>query len=536
MCALNSDQLIVELNFRNKVIDENRPRGQEFDSHRMFDLLSETVVNKRTLQMIEIHDLYKALDHTITNVGAARLFHSLNAPAESLELIQAKQDALREIEANDRLRTAISEYLGVFSKGESDLFQFLNVQYTPLLPYGTLRRAIRAAETMRTAAAAIPRPESGYLDSLLRIIEIFGDSPVSDLVRTPTYRTLRDIVTAREKGFFTPGLRFRPHRFSAGSVGPAIPSILFSGAGYFNLVNPALAESFALLTGGGIILGMLYGVVVKPLFDNETALLPIRNRFINSARFASAVEAVAGLDELISFYGFRKDSPHNTVIPEITDIERHYFVARGLKNPILSKEDRNYVANDVHIDGQGVTFITGPNSGGKTTYCKTVVQSQILGQIGAPIVADHARMNIASHIAYQAPAFDSLSDPEGRFGTELRTTRDIFYKTTPKSLVILDEIAEGTTSHERMNQSVSILNGFFAKNNSTLLVTHSYELAEMFREMNHGRFIQVEFKENKPTHRMVEGISRDSHAMRVAEKIGFAPGDIEKHLHEEGYI
>ncbi len=34
---------------------------------------------------------------------------------------------------------------------------------------------------------------------------------------------------------------------------------------------------------------------------------------------------------------------------------------------------------------------------------------------------------------------------------------------------------------------------------------------------------------------MIEGISRDSHALRVARKIGFSPEDIEQHLQENGY-
>lgn len=243
-----------------------------------------------------------------------------------------------------------------------------------------------------------------------------------------------------------------------------------------------------------------------------------------------------GLDVLFSFGEFRRSFPHPTVLPEITDGERHYFEAQDLKNPLLAKDDQAFVGNDVSLNGQGVTFITGPNSGGKTTYCKTVVQSQILGQIGAPVVATSARMNIANHIAYQAPAFDSLNDPEGRFGTELRTTRDIFFTTTPKSLVILDEIAEGTTSHERLNQSVAILDGFIAKCNTNLLVTHSFELAEQFKKEEKGQFFQVEYKNNAPTHKFIPGISSDSHADRVAAKIGFSPAEITRHLQENGYI
>ena len=54
MSALSSDKLIVELNFRDRIIDERRGRPRAFDSRRMFGLLSETVVDKRPLEMVEI--------------------------------------------------------------------------------------------------------------------------------------------------------------------------------------------------------------------------------------------------------------------------------------------------------------------------------------------------------------------------------------------------------------------------------------------------------------------------------------------------
>ena len=151
-------------------------------------------------------------------------------------------------------------------------------------------------------------------------------------------------------------------------------------------------------------------------------------------------------------------------------------------------------------------------------------------------MASSARINMADQITYQAPAFDTLIDEEGRFGTELKVTRDIFFATTPQSLVILDEIAEGTTTHEKMSLSGDIMEGFYTIGNNTLLVTHSSELVEHFRKQNKGQYLQVEFKGSKPTHRLVPGVSSESHALRVATKIGFSPDDIRDHLTEKGYI
>ncbi|MFN2366422.1 MAG: DNA mismatch repair protein MutS [Desulfurivibrionaceae bacterium] len=532
--SMESEKLVIELNFRNDIIDE-RKEDQPFDSRAMLALLTETVVDKRTLELIEIHELFEAMDHTITRVGSARFFHSLANPSESIELIHARQDSYCELANNVKLQSAIIDFLEVFSRGEARLFKFLNAHMQALMPYHDFKEAAETIKYMMAAAEG-PRPETAYLDSLFKSILSFKGSPAAGLVTGPRYRTPKGIRAAVEKKSLL-RLPFRPSRFSLGSLLPFLPGLIFGAGWLFGFMNEATAFTLFMLTAWLSLFGILYGAVIKPIFDYETAILPIRNRLIESNRFGSAIEAVAAIDELMSFVNFSQAPPHHpTCMPEFSNNPYHHFIARELRNPTRAMSDPNYVPNDITLDGCRATFITGPNSGGKTTICKSIVQNQILAQIGAPVMAASARINMADRITYQAPAFDTLIDEEGRFGTELKVTRDIFFATTPKSLVILDEIAEGTTTHEKMSLSVEIMDGFYAIGNNTLLVTHSFELVEQFRRRNKGQYLQVEFAEENPTHRMIPGVSTESHALRVATKIGFAPDDIGKHLVDKGYI
>jgi len=535
MIEMDSEELITELNFKHIIVDE-RLQGEEFNIRQMFDLLPATIADKRTLRVVEIHDLFKAIDHTQTMVGSARLFHSLMNPSQSIELVHAKQDSYCELENNVRLQEAIAEFLNEFATSEADLFKLLNVHTHPLIAYGDYQAAARAIDRLLSATARLPQPETVYLDSLFKSIASFNGSPARSILAGPAFRTWSGVKAREEIGRFTPSLRFRPHRLGFGSLWPAFPGLAFGAAWLFGLMEPAIAKALCLGTSWFSVVGFIYGAVLKPMFDYETAILPIRQRLIDSNRFASAIESVAGIDELLSFVAFSKAMPHPTVLPEITNEETHFFVAKNLRNPIIAKDDKAFVANDVNLAGARMTFVTGPNSGGKTTYCKSIVQNQILAQIGAPVVASGAMINMTDRITYQAPAFDTLADQEGRFGTELKVTRDIFFSVTPQSLTILDEIAEGTTTHEKVSLSVDIMNGFYAVGNNTLLVTHSFELVEGFQKQGKGQYLQVEFKDDEPTHRIVPGISTDSHALRVAQKIGFAPEDIQRHLRQQGYL
>ena len=99
--------------------------------------------------------------------------------------------------------------------------------------------------------------------------------------------------------------------------------------------------------------------------------------------------------------------------------------------------------------------------------------------------------------------------------------------------MVLDELAEGTTYEEKLQNSIVILDGFMKLGNSTLLVTHNHELADYYRDQGIGVFRQVGIEGDRLTHYFVDGISTNSHADKVAEKIGFTAADINIFLDEK---
>jgi DNA mismatch repair ATPase MutS len=280
---------------------------------------------------------------------------------------------------------------------------------------------------------------------------------------------------------------------------------------------------------------LFYAMFLKPVRDTENVIEPLRRKCVADDAFGLALDAVGRLDELLSIDTWAGELPHATVLPEVKDGSRHFFTARGLKNPVLAAFQTDIVPNDVSLVDAGLTFITGPNSGGKTTVCKSVVHNQLLAQMGSYVLAEEAAVGIADRIAYQAPAFDGLQDAEGRFGTELARTRDIFFSTGPKSLVILDELAEGTTHEEKLRESYGILSDFHTIGNNTVLVTHNHALVDRFAQEGRGQALRVEFRGGEPTYRLVPGVSRVSHAVRIAERIHFSAEDRRRYLKDKGY-
>jgi len=101
----------------------------------------------------------------------------------------------------------------------------------------------------------------------------------------------------------------------------------------------------------------------------------------------------------------------------MTEGQHHTINLVSAKNPVLGMQNETYVGNDFTLEEEKLVFLTGPNSGGKTAFCKTVTQIQLLSQVGCFVPAQAATLTVADKIFYQAPEISHLDDGEGRFGT-----------------------------------------------------------------------------------------------------------------------
>jgi DNA mismatch repair protein MutS len=498
------------------------------------------VIDASTFQAIEVDKLFDSVNHAATVAGQATLYRSLVQPLDSGALIRAKQDAVREIEADAALREGLDALVNGAKALEKDFYDLLFGTFLGMIGskahpleiegygYETYRNGTRFMLDLVDAARKLPTPNSDYLKTVVEDLRAFSDSRAHALMKGPVYRTEKGVCTRAEKGWFTPAVRFQPSLFK--------PVWLTVGVIFVLLVLefvPLVLEMASSIAPVVWLFMLPISLVYIPIvggFDRDGCIYPLRNIFKRSPDVQNALDNLGRLDELLSFIRFGEAFGQPTVLPEIIDGERHSLVLGGVRNPILGKHNPDYVPNDIALKDTRLTFVTGPNSGGKTAFCKTLAQTQLLAQIGCYVPAARAELGVADHIFYQVPEISHLADGEGRFGTELKRTKEIFLATTPKSLVIMDELSEGTTHEEKIEISMNILDGFYQKGNNTLLITHNHELVDRFQEKGIGLARQVEFENDQPTYRLVEGISRVSHADRVARKIGFSKEDIARYL------
>lgn len=502
----------------------------------------EGVIDQGAFNTIEVDELFDYVNYAETLAGQTVLYRSLAQPLDDLEAIAAKQAAVKEIRDNPDVRANVENIVANAASAEKRLYLLLFGEF--LGGFGTARednqiegygykQYVRGVRFVLNLVGAIHNsgiPQSPYLQSVYGKIGNFAQSNDYSLMVGPVYNSEKGLQSKEErKHSLSPATIFRPTLFK-----PLLIAILVAllwgvvqvfSASFFSFSK----DSISIASVFFLPLALAYIPVVGG-YDRDNCIIPLRNIYKNSQPLGELLDGLGQLDELLAFIKYAEAYGSDTVLPEMNAIERHNLDLVAAKNPVLGRGNEAYVGNDFAMDNERLVCITGPNSGGKTAFCKTVTQIQLLAQIGCYVPAQSARLSVADRIFYQAPEISHLDDGEGRFGTELKRTRDIFLASTAKSLVVLDEMAEGTTFEEKMQSSVDVLDGFYRKGNSTILITHNHQLVDVFVNRGIATPKQVEFADELPTFRLIPGISRVSHADRVAKKIGFSKQDIDNYL------
>lgn len=127
-------------------------------------------------------------------------------------------------------------------------------------------------------------------------------------------------------------------------------------------------------------------------------------------------------------------------------------------------------------------IITGPNMGGKSSYIRQVALICVLAQMGSYVPASEARLGMLDGIYTRMGASDNIYKGRSTFMEELTEASEIISRATERSLVILDELGRGTSTHDGIAIAYATLEYFIRDVKAlTLFVTHYPPLCELER-------------------------------------------------------
>ncbi|XP_027719984.1 DNA mismatch repair protein Msh3 [Vombatus ursinus] len=203
---------------------------------------------------------------------------------------------------------------------------------------------------------------------------------------------------------------------------------------------------------------------------------------------------------------------------------------------------------EIEGDSERVMIITGPNMGGKSSYIKQVALITIMAQIGSYVPAEEATIGIVDGIFTRMGAADNIYKGQSTFMEELTDTAEIIRKATSQSLVILDELGRGTSTHDGIAIAYATLEHFIRDVESlTLFVTHYPPVCELEKTYPqwvgnyHMGFLVNEDESTQNTgqedeeipdfvtflYQITRGVASRSYGLNVA-KLADVPGEILK--------
>ncbi|KAI0483164.1 muts domain V-domain-containing protein [Xylariaceae sp. FL0804] len=93
-------------------------------------------------------------------------------------------------------------------------------------------------------------------------------------------------------------------------------------------------------------------------------------------------------------------------------------------------------------------LVTGPNMGGKSSFVRAVALLVLLAQLGSFVPAGALQLTPLDAVHTRMGARDNLAAGESTFMVELAETARVLRQATPRSLVVLDELGRGTSTHD----------------------------------------------------------------------------------------
>lgn len=143
------------------------------------------------------------------------------------------------------------------------------------------------------------------------------------------------------------------------------------------------------------------------------------------------------------------------------------------------------ITNDVNFDADTcLLMVTGPNRGGKTTFCRAIGQAQVLFQCGLYVPGCRARISPVDGIWTHFPLPEADQPGAGRFDEEVQRLRRIFVEATPDSLILLNEPLTSTAERDALPIATDMVRALQVLGARAVLITHLHDLALKIPELN----------------------------------------------------
>ncbi|HBH11819.1 MAG TPA: DNA mismatch repair protein MutS, partial [Clostridiales bacterium] len=450
--------------------------------------------------------LFNVIDHTMTAMGARKLKKWLLEPLQEIKMIESRHEAVDQLYNN----ILISNHLTTHLKQVYDIERLIS-----RIVYGNCNA--RDMNSLKQSIAILPDLTSDIssvegdifenisknIDTLKDILELIQSSieenpPVTvkegNIIRDGYNEELDELRTITTHGKDWINSLIEQERETTGIKNLRIGYNKVFGyyievtKSYLKLVPDYYIRKQTLANAERYITPDLKDMEVKilsaesrieklefDLFNNIRTF--IKNqvmRIQKTADMVATVDAINSLCIVAVKNRYKRPKMNTDGIISIVD-GRHPVVEKVLKN-------ESFIPNSTYMDNELERFsiVTGPNMAGKSTYMRQIALIVILAHIGSFVPAEGADIAMIDKVFSRVGASDDLSSGQSTFMVEMSEVSNIIKNATQDSLIILDEIGRGTSTHDGLSIAWAVTEYISQKIKAkTLFATHYHELSEL---------------------------------------------------------
>jgi hypothetical protein len=260
------------------------------------------------------------------------------------------------------------------------------------------------------------------------------------------------------------------------------------------------------------------------LYSMQIAFALERWRRMYGSGIKAWLEVVGEIETFVSIAAYAYEHPQDP-FPEFAPRESDIcFQGDALGHPLLPAD--KCVRNDVRLGGKSqVLLVSGSNMSGKSTYLRVVGINAVLAMMGAPVRARRLRLSRVA-VGASMRVSDSLQKGISHFYAEIKRLRQVVdLSSTQPALFLLDEVLQGTNSHDRRAGTEGVLRTLVRNGAIGLVTTHDLALTsleQVFPEHVCNAHFQERFEDDRLSfdYCLRPGVVTTSNGIELMKSIG----------------
>lgn len=152
------------------------------------------------------------------------------------------------------------------------------------------------------------------------------------------------------------------------------------------------------------------------------------------------------------------------------------------------------VGNSLHADSKDIVIVTGANTGGKSTFLRSLGLAHLMMQAGMFVSADSHASEMSKGLLTHFKREEDAGMESGKWDEELSRMSEIVDNLQSNAFLLFNESFASTNEREGSEIAAQIVNALLNRGVRIFFVTHLYQFASTFvaRNMHNASFLRAE--------------------------------------------